>query len=194
MRAIHSTSPVGNCAVGMLGIERDSSIVFGVLALKHLGHHLAGMRLDDDAVACDLWRCGCDDQHVAVAVERQHGIALHLQRIGAFGRLAPAVRPGPSPGRPESRHRRRSRRRRPARSRAAERRSAAPARPVAALARLPSTSAKNSSSEESVASMILASDSVEGQRGRPSADSRFDLLKAVESRPARLASPDADSE
>ena len=42
--------------------------------------------------------------------------------------------------------------------------------------------------------MILAIDSVEGQRGRPSADSRFDLLKAVESSPARLASPDADSE
>ena len=28
--------------------------------------------------------------------------------------------------------------------------------------------------------MILASDSVDGQRGRPSEDSRFDLLKAVE--------------
>ena len=42
--------------------------------------------------------------------------------------------------------------------------------------------------------MILAIDSVEGQRGRPSAESRFDLLKAVESSPARLASPDADSE
>jgi hypothetical protein len=42
--------------------------------------------------------------------------------------------------------------------------------------------------------MILASDSVDGQRGRPSEDSRFDLLKAVESRPARLASPEAESE
>ena len=47
---------------------------------------------------------------------------------------------------------------------------------------------------EFVASMILASDSVEGQRGRPSADWRFDLLKAVESRPARLARPEAESE
>jgi hypothetical protein len=37
----------------------------------------------------------------------------------------------------------------------------------------------NSSSEAPVASMILASDSVEGQRGLPSEDSRFDLLKAV---------------
>ena len=58
----------------------------------------------------------------------------------------------------------------------------------------PSTSARNSSSEEPVASMILASNSVDGQRGRPSAESRFDLLKAVESRPARLARPEADSE
>ena len=40
--------------------------------------------------------------------------------------------------------------------------------------------------------MILASDSVEGQRGRPSEDSRFDLLNAVESRPARRARPEAD--
>ena len=42
--------------------------------------------------------------------------------------------------------------------------------------------------------MTLASDSVEGQRGRPSAEQRLDLLKAVESSPARLASPEADSE
>jgi hypothetical protein len=58
----------------------------------------------------------------------------------------------------------------------------------------PSISAKSSSSEEPVASMILESDSVEGQRGLPSADMRFDRLKAVESRPARRASPEAESE
>jgi hypothetical protein len=52
----------------------------------------------------------------------------------------------------------------------------------------------NSSSEEPVASMILASDSVDGQRGRPSADRRLDLLKAVESSPARRARPDTDRE
>jgi hypothetical protein len=34
--------------------------------------------------------------------------------------------------------------------------------------------------------------SVVGQRGRPSPVDRFDLLKAVGSRPDRLASPDAD--
>src|SRR5690606_33397037 len=45
-----------------------------------------------------------------------------------------------------------------------------------------------------VASMILAMDSVDGQRGRPSADCRLDLLKAVESSPARLASAEADRE
>ena len=58
----------------------------------------------------------------------------------------------------------------------------------------PSTSTVNSSNEAPVASMILARDSVEGQRGRPSEERRFDLLKAVESRPARLARPEAESE
>ena len=55
------------------------------------------------------------------------------------------------------------------------------------------TSARNSSSDDPVASITLARDSVDGQRGLPSTDWRFDLLKAVESRPARLASPEADS-
>src|SRR5204863_389210 len=38
-----------------------------------------------------------------------------------------------------------------------------------------------------------ASDSVDGQRSRPSAVTRFDLLKVVGSRPARRASPEGDS-
>ena len=57
-----------------------------------------------------------------------------------------------------------------------------------------STSAMNSFSVAPVASMILASDSVDGQRGRPSAERRLDLLKAVESSPALRARPDGESE
>src|SRR6202051_5161256 len=44
-----------------------------------------------------------------------------------------------------------------------------------------------------VAASALATDSVEGQRSRPSGVIRLDLLKVVGSRPARLASPEGDS-
>src|SRR5580692_7918948 len=47
--------------------------------------------------------------------------------------------------------------------------------------------------ELAVAASALAIDSVEGQRWRPSAVTRFDLLKVVGSRPDFLASPDADN-
>src|SRR5271156_4716065 len=43
-----------------------------------------------------------------------------------------------------------------------------------------------------VAASALAIDSVEGQRARPSAVTRLDLLKVVGSSPARLARPEAD--
>ena len=43
-----------------------------------------------------------------------------------------------------------------------------------------------------VAASDLATDSVEGQRGRPSGVIRFDLLKVVGSSPAALARPEAD--
>src|SRR6476646_2708324 len=43
-----------------------------------------------------------------------------------------------------------------------------------------------------VAVSALAIDSVEGQRARPSAVMRFDLLNVVGSSPARRASPEAD--
>src|SRR5437762_12879074 len=43
-----------------------------------------------------------------------------------------------------------------------------------------------------VAASDFATDSVEGQRGRPSGVMRFDLLKVVGSSPAFLAKPDAD--
>src|SRR5215472_13180316 len=44
-----------------------------------------------------------------------------------------------------------------------------------------------------VAASALAMDSVDGQRARPAGVMRFDLLKVVGSRPARRASPDAES-
>src|SRR5437868_5815272 len=44
-----------------------------------------------------------------------------------------------------------------------------------------------------VAVSDLATDSVEGQRARPSGVIRLDLLKVVGSRPAFLASPEAES-
>jgi len=44
-----------------------------------------------------------------------------------------------------------------------------------------------------VAVSDFETDSVEGQRARPSGVMRFDLLNVVGSKPARLASPDADS-
>jgi hypothetical protein len=43
-----------------------------------------------------------------------------------------------------------------------------------------------------VACSDFATDSVEGQRGRPCGVTRFDLLNVVGSSPAFLASPDAD--
>ena len=44
-----------------------------------------------------------------------------------------------------------------------------------------------------VAASAFETDSVDGQRGRPSGVMRFELLKVVGSRPAFLASPDGDS-
>ena len=43
-----------------------------------------------------------------------------------------------------------------------------------------------------VAASDFATDSVEGQRGRPSGVTRLDLLKVVGSRPAFLARPDGE--
>src|SRR5215467_6835474 len=53
--------------------------------------------------------------------------------------------------------------------------------------------ATNWSSVAPVAASDFETDSVEGQRARPSGVMRFDLLNVVGSRPARLASPDAES-
>ena len=44
-----------------------------------------------------------------------------------------------------------------------------------------------------VAASALAIDSVDGQRARPGGVMRFDLLNVVGSRPARRASPEAES-
>ena len=92
----------------------------------------------------------------------------------------------PSPCRPGNRHRRNSRRRRPRRNR-----SAAPC----VIAGLPPSVIRVTkvSTLVPVAASALATDSVEGQRGRPSGVMRFDLLKVVGSSPAFLASPEAVS-
>ena len=64
---------------------------------------------------------------------------------------------------------------------------------MVARASAASISLTNTSIDVPVAESALAIDSVDGQRARPSAVMRFDLLKVVGSRPARFASPDADS-
>src|SRR5271167_3183516 len=53
-------------------------------------------------------------------------------------------------------------------------------------------SSRKASIGVAVAVSALAIDSVEGQRARPSAVMRFDLLNVVGSSPARLARPDGD--
>ena len=57
----------------------------------------------------------------------------------------------------------------------------------------PSRSATKSARSERVAPRILAIDSIDGQRGRPSAAVRFDGLKVVGSSPARRARPEGVS-
>src|SRR5262249_2913416 len=54
-------------------------------------------------------------------------------------------------------------------------------------------SSTNVSTLVPVAASALATDSVEGQRARPSAVMRLERLNVVGSRPARLARPEADS-
>jgi hypothetical protein len=54
-------------------------------------------------------------------------------------------------------------------------------------------SVTNVSTLSPVAASDLATDSVEGQRARPSGVMRFDLLKVVGSSPAFLARPEGDS-
>src|SRR5580704_3916539 len=49
------------------------------------------------------------------------------------------------------------------------------------------------SSDVAVAASALLIDSVDGQRARPAAVMRFDLLKVVGSRPDALARPEADN-
>ena len=50
----------------------------------------------------------------------------------------------------------------------------------------------NSSIVAPVACNTFAMDSVDGQRGRPSEVTRFDLLKVVGSSPAAFASPEGE--
>src|SRR5690606_32926368 len=74
-------------AVRVGGVERDELDGARVAAGKNLGRHLACRGPDHNPVALAHRRSRLDDQDVAVAIEGQHGIALHLQRIGAFAAL-----------------------------------------------------------------------------------------------------------
>src|SRR3984893_14370220 len=65
--------------------------------------------------------------------------------------------------------------------------------PGAASRGLSAKSVTKVSALVAVAASALATDSVEGQRARPSAVMRLDLLNVVGSSPARLARPDGDS-
>jgi polar amino acid transport system substrate-binding protein len=69
--------------VRMVGIERGKLNAARGLPQQHLGHHLAIPGLHHDAVSAANLRAGFDDQHVPVAVERHHGIALDLQSVDA---------------------------------------------------------------------------------------------------------------
>ena len=172
-------------AVGMLGIERFQLDLLGGLALELLDHHFAVLGLDHDAVAAPHRRRRRHDDDVAVAIGRHASSRRKFPAHRRARRRPRETRSRPSPCRPESRRRRNSRRRRPRRSR-----SAAPPAPRRSQSAISDT---KDSTLTPVAASDLATNSVEGQRARPSGVMRFDLLKVVGSSPARLASPDGDS-
>ena len=110
MRAIQSTSVAANGAVGVLGVERRSSIDFRGPALELLRHHFAGSGPHHDAVAAADRRRRRNQDDVAVAIGRLHRMAGDFERIGVLVADAPGKRSRPSLRRPESRRRRNSRR------------------------------------------------------------------------------------
>ncbi len=122
---------------------------------------------------------------VAVAIGGLHLVAGNLQRVGMLvidrgqRHLVPALA-GREPAIVEM-----AAGCRPARSRAAA--------PICTVRALSPINCTKLSMELLVAASALATNSVEGQRSRPSGVMRLDLLKVVGSRPARLASPEADS-
>src|SRR5262245_27280986 len=67
----------------MIRVQRHELDRSGALPEEHLGHDLAFTGPDDDAIVAPHLRPRLDDQNVAVAVERHHAVALHLERIDA---------------------------------------------------------------------------------------------------------------
>ena len=184
IRATHSTSSVAMVRSGCWALSDFELDRFRRLALELLRHHLAVPGLDHDAVAAADRRGRRHHDHVAVAIGRLHRLAGHFERIGVGvvdrrkGDLVPAgagreaavveIAAGAGLGEAEQRH-------------AAGRRGRSlDQRPKASML-VP------------VATSALLIDSVDGQRARPAAVMRFDLLNVVGSRPARRARPEAES-
>ncbi len=184
-RAIHSTSRTGRLRSPCSALIERKLDRLGGAALELLHHHLALAGLDHHAVAAADRGGGRDQDDGAVAIGRLHRIAGDLERVGVLVVDRRETGSRPSPCRPGSRRRRNSRRRRLRRSR-----SAAPPWPAAARSRRSAGRRPRRCSRWRPATS--ATDSVEGQRGRPSGVMRLDLLKVVGSRPAFLARPDAE--
>ena len=70
----------------MIWIERKQFDLPRGLPHQNLGHHLARHGLDHDTIPAPDRGGGLHHQNVAIAVERQHGIALHLQRVSPLAR------------------------------------------------------------------------------------------------------------
>jgi hypothetical protein len=176
----------GKTSVGCSGLEEASSTVFAVRLIRILAIRLAVGGAHDHAVAFARGGVWGDDEDIPVSIKRLHAVAAHLQRIGVI-----VVDPREADLLPVLTHGEAAIVEEPA--------AAAWVSPIrgmgwaCARARSAMTSAVKSSKEAPVASRTLAMLSVVGQRGRPSPVTRFDLLNEVESRPARLARPEAES-
>ena len=183
--AIHATSPAASVRSAWPVLSDCSS---SVLAVRRFNSRTITRRLWFSPPRGRRAGSACRRRHhddVAVAIGRLHRIAGNFQREGMLVVDGGQRRSRPSPCRPESRHRRNGRRSPPARSRAAA--------PIARSRALSPINCTKLSIELLVAASALAIDSVDGQRSRPSAVTRLDLLKVVGSRPDFLASPEADS-
>ena len=83
-RAIQAISATWTMRSGWLGLSDSNSIVPGGLAAQFLGQHFAAGQPHHDAVAFADAGGGRHDQHVAIAVERFHRIALHFEGESAI--------------------------------------------------------------------------------------------------------------
>ena len=184
IRAIHSTSSAASVRSAWAGLSDCQLQCLRGPALQFADHHFAGCRLHHHAVAAADRRARRHHDDVAVAIGRLDRIAGNLQRVGMIlgGRRQRHLVPAPAGGI----------------AAVVEMAAAAGLRQAKQRHRLqpraPSPiNCTKVSIEVPVAASALASDSVDGQRSRPSAVTRLDLLKVVGSSPARRASPEGDS-